>query len=153
MDIDYCTGNFKSEAKRLRSLREKIIRCMKSGTPILSTSLGMHLLFEKSREAVDKGLRLLGGECLRLLEDVKIPHTSWNNLHIIFNNELLNGIDEKDYFVHGYYVKPEDTNIVATEIKYRIRFTSAIAKENIYEKSSFIRKSQEAWLEDTNELR
>lgn len=83
---------------------------MKSGTPILSTSLGMHLLFEKNREAVDKGLRLLGGECLRILEDVKIPHTSWNNFYIIFNNELLNGIDEKDYFVHGYYVKPEDTN-------------------------------------------
>jgi len=96
--------------------------------------LGMHLLFEKSREAPGRGLGLLRGETVRLPKDVKTPHIGWNNLHMILDNELLNGIDEKDYFyfVHGYYAKPENTNIVVAETEYGVRFPSVIAKRNIY---------------------
>ncbi|RJS86037.1 imidazole glycerol phosphate synthase subunit HisH [Candidatus Bathyarchaeota archaeon] len=127
-------GNFKSGAEKLRLLKEEIARCVKNGTPILGICLGMHLLFEKSREAPGRGLGLLRGETVRLPKDVKTPHIGWNNLHMILDNELLNGIDEKDYFyfVHGYYAKPENTNIVVAETEYGVRFPSVIAKRNIY---------------------
>jgi len=67
----------------------------------------MHLLFQKSQEAAGRGLGLLRGETVRPPKDVKAPHMGWNNLHVILDNELLNGIDEKDYFyfAHRYYVK------------------------------------------------
>ena len=94
----------------------------------------MHLLFQKSQEAAGRGLGLLRGETVRPPKDVKAPHMGWNNLHVILDNELLNGIDEKDYFyfAHRYYVKTEDANVVAAETKYGVRFPSVIAKRNLY---------------------
>jgi len=127
-------GNFKAGVKNLGSSREDIIRLTSSGTPLLGICLGMQLLFEESQESDGEGLALLRGKIIRLPEDVKTPHMGWNNLHIIADNEILNGIDEKDYFyfVHSYYARPADKSVIVAETEYGIQFTSVIAEGNIY---------------------
>ena len=127
-------GNFKAGAKNLGPLREDIIRLTSNGVPLLGICLGMQLLFEESQESDGEGLALLRGKIIRLPEDVKTPHMGWNNLHIIANNEILDGIDEKDYFyfVHSYYARPADKSVIVAETEYGIQFTSVIAEGNIY---------------------
>jgi len=127
-------GNFKAGAKNLGPLREDIIRLTSNGVPLLGICLGMQLLFEESQESDGEGLALLRGKIIRLPEDVKTPHMGWNNLHIIADNEILNGIDEKDYFyfVHSYYARPADKSVIVAETEYGIQFTSVIAEGNIY---------------------
>jgi len=127
-------GNFKAGVKNLSPLREDIIRLTSSGVPLLGICLGMQLLFEESQESSGGGLALLKGKIIRLPKDVKTPHMGWNNLHIISDNEILDGIDERDYFyfVHSYYVSPADRSVIVAETEYGIRFASVIAEGNIY---------------------
>jgi len=116
-------GNFKSGAENLYPLRPRISQLVNSGIPILGICLGMQLLFED-----------LKGRVLRLPRDVKTPHMGWNNLRILANNELLNGIDERDYFyfVHSYYASPSEREIVVAETEYGVSFASVVAEKNIY---------------------
>ena len=127
-------GNFKAGVKNLGSSREDIIRLTSSGTPLLGICLGMQLLFEESQESDGGGLALLKGRIIRLPKNVKTPHMGWNNLHIISDNEILDGIDERDYFyfVHSYYARPADRSVIVAETEYGIRFASVIAEGNIY---------------------
>ena len=127
-------GNFKAGAKSLGPLREDIIRLTGSGVPLLGICLGIQLLFEESQESSGGGLALLRGKIIRLPKDVKTPHMGWNNLHIIADNEILDGIDEKDYFyfVHSYYARPVDRSVIVAETEYGIRFASVVAEGNIY---------------------
>ncbi len=127
-------GNFKAGAKNLSPLREEIVRLTSSGTPLLGICLGMQLLFEESQESNGGGLALLRGKIIRLPKNVKTPHMGWNNLHIIVDNEILDGIDERDYFyfVHSYYARPADRSVIVAETEYGIRFASVVAEGNIY---------------------
>lgn len=127
-------GNFKAGAKNLSPLREEIVRLTSSGTPLLGICLGMQLLFEESQESDGGGLALLRGKIIRLPKNVKTPHMGWNNLHIIVDNEILDGIDERDYFyfVHSYYARPADRSVIVAETEYGIRFASVVAEGNIY---------------------
>ncbi|MCD6537781.1 imidazole glycerol phosphate synthase subunit HisH [Candidatus Bathyarchaeota archaeon] len=127
-------GNFKTGAKNLGPLREDIIRLTSNGVPLLGICLGMQLLFEESQESDGGGLALLRGKIIRLPGDVKTPHMGWNNLHIIADNEILDGIDEKDYFyfVHSYYARPADKSVIVAETEYGIQFASVVAEGNIY---------------------
>ena len=127
-------GNFKSGARNLYPLRPRIARLVNSGIPILGICLGMQLLFEESEESLGEGLSLLRGKVLRLPRDVKTPHMGWNNLRILADNELLDGIGGKDYFyfVHSYYASPFEREVVVAETEYGVRFASVVAKKNIY---------------------
>jgi len=127
-------GNFKSGAKNLYPLRGNISQIVDHGVPILGICLGMQLLFEESEESPGEGLSLLKGKVLRLPRNVKTPHMGWNNLHILADNDLLDGICEKDYFyfVHSYYANPSERGTVVAETEYGIRFASVVAKRNIF---------------------
>jgi len=127
-------GNFKAGAENVGLLKEDIVRLTSNGTPLLGICLGMQLLFEESQESDGRGLALLRGKIIRLPKDVKTPHMGWNNLRIIADDEILDGIDERDYFyfVHSYYARPADKSVIAAETEYGIRFASVVAEGNIY---------------------
>jgi len=127
-------GNFRSGARNLHPLKSSIVRLIDDGVPILGICLGMQLLFEESEESSGEGLSLLKGRVLRLPRDVKTPHMGWNNLRILADNDLLDGIYEEDYFyfVHSYYVSPYEKNVVIAETTYGIQFASVIAEKNIF---------------------
>lgn len=105
--------------------------------PFLGICMGLQLLFERSDETPGaEGLSLLPGEILRIphQEGLKIPHMGWNSLSINAQSRLFQGIPDQSYvyFVHSYYLKAKDKEIVAAETTYSVRIHAAVEKGNLF---------------------
>ncbi|SMC25726.1 glutamine amidotransferase [Clostridium acidisoli DSM 12555] len=103
-------------------------------TPILGICLGMQLLFDSSSEIRDtKGLGLIKGNIKKFEVDLKIPHMGWNNLNIIKENELLEGVKNNSYvyFVHSYYAKLNEQNLNADTV-YGIKVPAVVSSSNVF---------------------
>ena len=61
---------------------------------------------------------------------------------------MLQGIESGDffYFVHSYYVTPDETQWISTFTTYDKRFVSSIWKENIFAMQFHPEKSQKKGL-------
>ncbi len=108
-----------------------------AGTPFLGICLGLQLLFESSEESPGvQGLGLLPGKILRIppAEGLKIPHMGWNSLHFPRKGRLFKGLPEETYayFVHSYYLKAEDPEIVAAETTYGVTIHASVEKDNLF---------------------
>lgn len=106
-------------------------------TPFLGICLGLQLLFEKSDESRGvEGLGILKGEILRIpdAEGLKIPHIGWNSLDYPNQGRLFRGIPEQSYvyFVHSYYLKAADENIVTATTEYGVRIHASVEQGNIF---------------------
>ena len=118
-------------------LVEVIHQVVEKGTPFLGICLGLQLLFERSDETpgVD-GLGILKGEILRIPEkdDLKIPHMGWNSLHLQNEGRLYRGIQEQAYvyFVHSYYLKAEEPEIVKATTDYSVNIHASVEKGNVF---------------------
>ena len=137
------------EELKARRLIDPIKDAIKSGKPFLGLCLGLQLLFKKSEEAPGvRGLGILEGEVKRFRPGaLKVPHMGWNNIEIrgqMPENRILDKISNNSYmyFVHSYYVKPEDKGVVLTTTDYGIKFVSAVARNNIYGLQFHPEKSQ-----------
>jgi glutamine amidotransferase/cyclase len=107
---------------------------LRSGRPFFGICLGLHALFEYSEEAPGrKGLGLLSGYVKKFDIDLSVPHIGWNGINIKKPSRIFSGLggDEKFYFVHSFYVAPEDDSVVLTTTDYGLEFVSGIQKENI----------------------
>jgi glutamine amidotransferase len=64
----------------------------------------------------------------------KLPHMGWNCVHQRYSHPLWRGIPDnaRFYFVHSYYVKPDDAAVVAATTDYGIEFACAIARGNVF---------------------
>lgn len=107
------------------------------GIPFLGICLGLQLLFESSDEAPGvEGLGILKGKILRIpdQEDLKIPHMGWNSLHLENNGRLFKGIEENAYvyFVHSYYLKAEDEQIVKASTEYSTHIHASVEQGNVF---------------------
>lgn len=145
-------GAFRDCMKNLTnlSLTESIIKAIQKGKPYLGICLGLQILFTESEEfGVYKGLNILSGKVVRFPEsDLKVPHMGWNTINILRRPPVLSSIQDSDffYFVHSYYVAPDDKNVVATTTDYGITFTSMVWKDNIFATQFHPEKSQELGL-------
>lgn len=122
---------------RQRGLEEVIREVIEKRTPFLGICLGLQLLFERSDEAPGvKGLGILKGEILKIpeKEGLKIPHMGWNSLHLEHDGQLFRGISEGAYvyFVHSYYLKAEDEEIVKASTEYSTHIHASVEKENVF---------------------
>src|SRR5262245_43353953 len=104
-------------ALRERGLVEPIRAAIQAGKPFLGICLGLQLLFDKSYEDGEhQGLGVLPGtvEKLQLPHEYKVPHMGWNQIEFRRRPPIFNGIDEGEhfYFVHSYYVTPQDASVV-----------------------------------------
>lgn len=105
--------------------------------PFLGICLGLQLLFERSEESEGvEGLGILKGEVLRIpeAEGVKIPHIGWNSLRYPRKGRLFEGIPEESYvyFVHSYYLKAQEADIVTAETEYGTLIHAAVEKDNVF---------------------
>ncbi len=135
---------------------EPILKVISDGRPFLGICVGMQLLFSDSVEfGLYKGLDLIPGHVLRFPEgmregdeDLKVPHMGWNQLNFKHKPAVFEDIEEETnvYFVHSYYVKPDDDAVIATTTNYGIEFCSAIWKDNIVATQFHPEKSQHAGL-------
>ena len=95
------------------------------------------LLFEQSEESngVD-GLGVLPGKILRIPDcpGLKIPHMGWNSLTITPGARLFQGIEQGAYvyFVHSYYVKAKEEEIVAASTEYSTHIHAAVERGNVF---------------------
>ena len=124
-----------------RNLIEPVREAAKE-KPFLGICMGLQVLMAHSEEngGIDcmgcyKGdVRFFGETLPRLDSSLKIPHMGWNNVQQTQQHPLWQGIDpgSRFYFVHSYYVDPENTSIITGQTTYGIDFVSAIARDNVF---------------------
>jgi len=129
-------GNFDSAISSIRDEAVSLNTALDSGMPILGICLGLEMLFYRSEEGFLDGLKVLEGDVLMLpKKKVKVPHIGWNNLRIIKReNNLLKGIPQDSwvYFVHSYYIEPEDENLIAAIADYGSKLPVVIERSNLF---------------------
>ena len=123
-------------------LVESIKNFIDSGKPFLGICLGMQLLMTMSEEFGNyKGLDIIKGNVLKIPSKAdKVPQVGWNSIlktkkETLWKNTLLNGIPEKSYmyFVHSYYVLPEDKNVILAKTNYaNLEYCSVLQRENVF---------------------
>lgn len=119
-----------------RGLVETVKEAALSGKPFLGICLGLQLLFEKSDESPNvKGLGLLKGRIVTIPKDngLKVPHMGWNSVELKQKNGIFDGIDDDSYFyfVHSYYLKDADDDVVAGVTRYGVEIQCAVQKGNL----------------------
>ena len=132
-------------------LVEPIRELVRRKKPFLGICLGFQLLFSESEEfGKQKGLDLFTGKVLGFSRsaELKVPHMGWNSLVKKQDSPFLDGISTGDYvyFVHSYYVAPQDSSIVATTTEYGESFVSSIATDTLFACQFHPEKSQELGL-------
>jgi glutamine amidotransferase len=135
---------------------EPILRVVRDGRPFLGICLGLQLLFTESEEfGLHRGLDIIPGRVVRFPEGMlengeklAVPHMGWNQLTMRHGSPLFAGIPDGTnvYFVHSYYVKPDDSGVVAATTNYGIEFCSAICRDNVMATQFHPEKSQELGL-------
>jgi glutamine amidotransferase len=135
-----------AELKR-RDLVEPIRQAVESGKPFLGVCLGLQLLFDVGYEnGRHEGLGIVPGEVVRfeLPSEYKVPHMGWNQLSILQPSPLLAGLESGVYcyFVHSYYVVPQDRAVIAAETSYSQPFCAAIWRDNLFATQFHPEKSQ-----------
>jgi len=123
--------------------------------PFLGICIGLQMLFEHSDEGNVAGLGILRGKVVRFASDMhdaqggrlKVPHMGWNQVNHR-DHPLWNGIsqDERFYFVHSYYVQPQDDSVVQATSDYPQPFVCAVARDNLFAVQFHPEKSHAAGL-------
>ena len=137
-----------------------VVKEVSTTKPFLGVCMGMQVLMEHSIEG--------GGiDCIGLYKGVvkhftdhigatdaegnrlKIPQMGWNKISHMQNHPLWKGIKDnaRFYFVHSYFVEPEDKSLIAGETEYGIQYASAIAKDNVFAIQSHPEKSADDGLQ------
>ena len=141
-------GAFGDAMKNLRDLKlvDPIRDFVKTGKPLLGICLGLQLLFTKSEEfGSSEGLSFINGRVRKFKSTdrenvlVRVPQIAWNTIELpstkSWENTPLHNIKEGAdmYFVHSYYVEPDDKAMVLTETVYGDQvYTSSILHDNIF---------------------
>lgn len=135
---------------------EPVLKLISEGRPFLGICLGLQLLFSESEEfGLHRGLGVIPGRVVRFPdamtengEKLPVPHMGWNQISIRGDSPIFSGIADQSnvYFVHSYYVKPEDSSVVAAECRYGIDFCAAIRRDNVFATQFHPEKSQSTGL-------
>ena len=131
-----------------RDLVNPIKDVITQGKPFLGICLGLQLLFDVSYEGGEfEGLGIVPGKVVRfdVASQYKVPHMGWNQAEIIRQAPILDGIEDKTYFyfVHSYYVAPDDDSVTAIKSDYDGEFCAMIWRDNLFATQFHPEKSQE----------
>jgi glutamine amidotransferase len=156
-------GAFRDCMKNLESLGllGSIITCIRDGKPFLGICLGTQVLFSESEEfGSHEGIGIIKGRVKRFPENMmaestnpksdgsyvrlKVPHMGWNTVSSKKDSPLFKGIEDNSYFyfVHSYYVEPEEKDWIIATTNYGIEFASVVGKDHIFTCQFHPEKSQ-----------
>jgi glutamine amidotransferase len=105
-----------------------------AGRPLFAVCVGLQLLLSGTEEGGGhECLNIIPGTVRKLPAGLKIPHMGWNQVKQTVNHPIFGGIpDEANfYFVHSYYVDPDDKSVVAGTTEYGLPISSVIIKDNL----------------------
>lgn len=134
-----------------------IIRQVAADKPFLGICLGMQALLTDSEEngRIDC-LGIVPGHVVRFADNLvdsrgqalKIPHMGWNQVRQLAH-PLWQDIaqDSRFYFVHSYYVVPDDSQYAVGSSEYPHPFTCALAHDNLFAVQFHPEKSHTAGLQ------
>ncbi len=134
---------------RERGMDEACLAAYRSGKPFLGVCVGLQVLFEGSEESPDvEGLGILSGRVVRFdIGDFKVPHMGWNELEVMRNHPVLDGLSgEAFYFVHSYHPEPEKPADLLGVADYGGAFCAAAGRENLVAVQFHPEKSSRAGL-------
>ena len=116
-----------------RGLVEPLRQVVAQGTPFFGVCLGLQLLLDDSEEDPRPCLGIVPGRVRRLPPSVKVPHMGWNQVSLLGEHPLFQGVPTGShfYFVHSYYAEPWDTSVVLGTTEYGMTFCSAVARDNL----------------------
>jgi glutamine amidotransferase len=143
-----------------RGLRAAVLEAAQN-KPFLGICIGLQMLFEHSAEGDIPGLGILKGSVVRFAHNLrdeqgnklKVPHMGWNQVRRLGRGSapthpLWKDIaqDARFYFVHSYYVQPQDDTLVQATSYYPQPFVCAVARDNLFAVQFHPEKSQAAGL-------
>jgi len=142
-----------SYSKLMKNLKEKKIldvlnkEVILKHKPFLGICVGMQILssygfeFEKS-----EGLNWIAGEVHKIdKKNIKLPHIGWNNILITKEDNIVDSLNNMDfYFLHSYVFNLKDNSNSISKTNYGIKFNSIVRKDNIYGAQFHPEKSQES---------
>ncbi|NLY63817.1 MAG: imidazole glycerol phosphate synthase subunit HisH [Alcaligenaceae bacterium] len=135
-------------------LKDAVLKAAAS-KPLLGVCVGEQMLFDRSEEGNASCLGIFPGTVKRFqgeqyasmpdagqspvmasqgYEKLKVPHMGWSQVKQTQSHPLWAGIPDNAYFyfVHSYYVVPDDIALTAGTTEYGVRFTCAVARDNIF---------------------
>ena len=125
-----------------------------SGRLFLGICVGYQALFEKSEEfnSCAAGMGVFQGKVVRFANGngLKVPQIGWNQLRLVQPEcPLFKGVADQSYvyFVHSFFPKPVNPEIVATQTTYGETFASAVWKGNVFATQFHPEKSQKVGLQ------
>ena len=131
---------------RESGLQEAVLHAA-ANKPLMGVCVGMQMLLSRSEEGPPvvgtAGLGLIEGEVVRFqLEGqlqpdgsrYKVPQMGWNPVVQARPHALWQDVPDEAYFyfVHSFYARPSEAHHSAGETDYGSRFTSALARDNIF---------------------
>lgn len=134
---------------------DEVVRTAAAEKPFLGICMGLQVLMTHSEENGGTDLlNLYPGEVKHFPRDfpqrgMKIPHMGWNTIHEVWPHPLFKDIADGSYFyfVHSYYVAPEDDGLMVGETEYGIKYAAAIARENVFAIQCHPEKSAQSGLQ------
>ena len=120
-------------------LREKLDELvLERRIPIIGICVGMQIMAQASEEGNERGLGWIKGQVKKIDErqlnrKPKLPHMGWNNVTVAKENGILanTSLEKGFYFLHSYFVEPEDSKDVVATVDYGTRITCVFKRNNI----------------------
>lgn len=148
-------GAYGAVMNNLDNYRKLIYEHVDNDKPLLGICLGLQVLFTSSEESPDvEGLNMFEGSVKRfdLPDEYKIPHMGWNQINVndtpTNDTTLLDNVDgEYMYFVHSYYIEPDDENLITSTCDYGMNVPVSIGRDNVHALQFHPEKSGKAGLE------
>lgn len=135
---------------------DKIVADTLGKKPMMGICVGMQALMEYSSENggadclghLPGKVTFFGDEEPVTSQHLKVPHMGWNQVAQM-DHPMWAGIEDQSrfYFVHSYFVRTPERELVAGTCEYGVEFDVALSKENLFAVQFHPEKSHTAGLQ------
>jgi glutamine amidotransferase len=137
------------EMAAMDGLEEALMEAVRDrAVPLMGICVGMQMLATRGLEFEEvAGLDLIAGTVARIVPDdpaLKVPHMGWNDLRLMGDHPVLNGVGSGDhaYFVHSYAMEVDDPADLLATADYGGQVTAIVGRGTVVGTQFHPEKSQ-----------